>query len=187
LIPLSYFLFSGIVRFTVKESHPLHPRHPILHVLESHSLRLFEQGLIKQIRDEKKIEITWNIQGKGDSYHSPPSSATLLQLPTSHTAKLNIYYNPFSLEFSMNNEIVLLVNSENLMQYEQYRERNPKPLPPFPPVVPEHLPEHTPEQIENSNRLYAEEYDLYNIEKIKYESGDINGQIWPHDSNGEKT
>ena len=131
---------------------------------------------------QDKAEATWSHEASGDSYRVA-GSASSSSVTKSVQNKLVISYNPFRMEFSVDGTQVLLVNGENLLHFEQFRTRNPKPTAPVEPPAPVGMESFTPEQQTSALEMHALQMEEYRKEKEAFDSGS-SVAMWPHDSSG---
>lgn len=119
---------ASAIRFTVKEKQGKYERYQVRDVVQDYMLQ--SPSITPTVHlTSTHAEATWTQVGVGESYDQ--TDVLLKQSQVSHQMKMTLQYNPFQLKFFVDNELVMLANSKNLMQFEQYRDRNPRP---------EHLP-----------------------------------------------
>ena len=171
---------SGLVRFTVKEINPKHARYPVQNVLQDAALVAF-RGNIQFNKGAESTELAWETQGAGDSYESATGSA---EPPTSraHKVKLVVSYKPFRLTFSVDGVVTMLVNSDNLLTFEQFRERNPPRTAPVQPQPPTNMEGFSPSSSRrrNSYQLQLQQYQ-HDLAVFNTNDGAL---VWPTDTDG---
>jgi len=182
-------LNDGVVRLFATESSPKHPRHPVQDVLQADALRPFSGSEVEVDKQAGKLVAKWRSAGKGDSSlpqagpqagSQPPSDQTM------HVYGLAVNYKPFSIELSVDGVTTMQVNSRNLLHFEQYRDRNPRPAAPQPPQQPAPPAEgQTPEATAQAQQDYELLMQAYQKEVAEYEQQHGSGsavQTWPYDT-----
>eukprot|EP00457_Paulinella_chromatophora_P001004 gb/GEZN01001006.1/.p1 GENE.gb/GEZN01001006.1/~~gb/GEZN01001006.1/.p1 ORF type:complete len:956 (+),score=156.39 gb/GEZN01001006.1/:58-2925(+) len=96
-------LMDGIIRVGVREENPKYPRWEVPDVLQARALLAMSPSLITWTKTQQTVT------GKFGAY------------------EIVVSMKPFNIVVSINKEKAMVINQHNLLAFEQYREKNPRP------------------------------------------------------------
>ena len=106
-------LQSGIVHIQAKESQPLHPRWVVQDVVQS-TATAARHSAVRFTTETTHATARWTQPAGNDSSAAVP-------------CELHIAYQPLSITLSVSGQPSVVFNQRGLINFEQYREKNPMP------------------------------------------------------------
>ena len=115
-------LQSGIVHIQAKEPQPVHPRWIVQDVVQPAAITAYNTAAAFTIT-ATQTTARWTVAAGNDSTATVP-------------CELTIAYKPLLITLSVNGQPTAIFNQRGLLNYEQSREKNPRPATPDAPADP---------------------------------------------------